>query len=343
MAKKFLTRELLTKALVTLGIPAVEAKEMLDDPESRLLNAVFRNREAQDCVHTLTRWLYKKADVECKGWQSVLSSEDTFSYALTKDGMAISLPTKQIASEVKELQVRHLFNFDQVSEEFLSRNLEPGAYVIVGRPASGKSTLGQAAMKSLIKAGFSVAAANLMEPISLEMRKFGCVAAIGEQEIAECINILISSDADVIYIDSLRFLAAISKFPARPGGIPGGLDLYATVLDEAAARVGKRAFLVITTNDSRAEVNETYAILMQGAVQGIIVPSEMTASDVGTLQGRGEFSLRGADRTRIPFSATLDSPITLPIGLETLHRVKREQGASEINEVLINKMTNKEE
>lgn len=334
--KKAYTREELRRTLMTGGMSKEEATELLDATDStyKLAEAIFE-AQTDDCLVPLianpSKFLYATAKREWRGINFNAFSNETKNYAeyplsdSRHNPMRIFLPTRELVTnnEVKSLKLKQLFHFDHIGDDYIERELDPGAYVIVGRPASGKSALGRGAMVSLIKEGYSVAYLNVMEPLSREMRAAGCASAILDVEIRAALNAIFRCDSDILYIDSLRFLAAISRYPARTGGIPGGLELYATVFDEAAARLGKRLFLIITTSDSREMTNELYTVLMQGAVQGVIIPRTLIAEDIGTLTGQGEITLRGADRTRTPFTVQLDAPVSLSVGRETLERLKK--------------------
>lgn len=334
--KKAYTREELRHSLMQGGMSGEEAVELLDSTDStfKLAEAIFEGSR-EDCLTPLiinpSKFLYTEARAEWKAIDFAAFAGEQNNYAeyplsdSRHNPMRILLPTKELIpnEKVKSLKLKQLFTFDHLGDDYVERELDPGAYVIVGRPASGKSALGRGAMMSLIKEGYSVAYLNVMEPLSRAMRAAGCSSAILDVEIRAALNALFRCDADILYIDSLRFLAAISRYPARTGGIPGGLELYATVFDEAAARLGKRIFLIITTSDSREMTNELYTVLMQGAVQGVIIPKTLVAEDIGTLLGQGEITLRGADRTRTPFTVQLDAPVSLSVGRETIERLRK--------------------
>lgn len=222
----------------------------------------------------------------------------------------ILFPRKNLGKTVLDLKLSDLV--DLSVERNL--NLMAGGYVIIGGPTAGKTLLASSMQKNVVNklSSDSVLKLDIMEPTTSE----GSISAITDEEIEAAFDQIILSDEKLVIIDSLRFLNAASKYPARQKGISAGLEIYATILDAFFSRLGKIGIFIMSTGDDNHATSKTYANLMQGSLQGVFLPSKLSIEEVGSTLGRGEVSVRGGDRSYIDYSFKLDSEISLALNVK---------------------------
>lgn len=230
------------------------------------------------------------------------------------EGFKILLPESR--SSRKSIKVGLIS--DSLVVPYDNRDLQPGFYAILGKPGSGKSTICRALVKRFISEGVKCAGLKALEPSEPGDKESNFFSLLSVKEIADGFNRLVASDSDVIFIDSLRFFATITKYPAKTGGIPGGLDILVTVLDEALARAGKIGFGVISTNSADNKVMDIYQPILEGSCQGLITPTEVNLDKVGSRIGYGEITIRGHDRSLYPFEIPIDEAISLSVNSNIL-------------------------
>lgn len=212
---------------------------------------------------------------------------------LTKD-VFVGLPTVT-TRQTQTIRLKDVLPItsDFVNSEISGRPLLPGAYILLGGPMSGKSLLINSIFQHLQRLGDAkTCLLHCMEPSTVETRSL-----LTWSEISLGLSALLYSDADIIAVDSLRFLNAASPYPAKRGGINSGLEIYATQLNELCVRANKVGFFVISTSDMSRQVTETYQALLVGSTQGVVVPGRITPDAFGKSVAPIEISLRNGDRS----------------------------------------------
>lgn len=214
----------------------------------------------------------------------------------------------------------------------MDRQLIPGAYVVIGGPKSGKSALIDSIKAEFSGMDISLGYLSIFEPTPLDMIETEELSSLTLwEEIEEGLSCAFMSDLEVILIDSLRFLNAASPYPAKAKGINSGLEIYATLLNSIAERSGKIIFAVLSTSDTDPDITRLYQALMVGSAQGIIAPSRLQSTQIGTKRGEGEVSLRNGSRENQSFQFNTKEVITGPLVLdstEVLQALENGEGSS---------------
>lgn len=213
----------------------------------------------------------------------------------------------------------------RLNEVYSSSNqtLNPGFYGILGRPNAGKSVLLEHLSSSFkTQRGVKVAKIKALEPLIPEELEAGVVSFVTAKEVSIALGLLLSSDADIVLLDSLRFYGTVSDYPAKPGGIPGGLELLTTVLDEAFSRAGKICFGILSTNSNDDRVLDIYRPLLEGSCQGLLIPVSVGIDKIGSTEGYAELTRRGEDRTYYSIRFNLENKITLTAKEESIRRFR---------------------
>lgn len=160
-----------------------------------------------------------------------------------------------------------------------------GIITVMGGPDAGKSSLANHIADSL-----GITPIIAMEPIQNPDQPF----LIGPSASALGIVSMLYVHDDVLIFDSGRFLRGISDYGLGEKGLPIGLSLFLTDLNNLFVYCKKRCFLVVSTESNREDYNTAYYELMRGAVNGVIQP------EVGSQSGLLE--MKPANRIPIPYT-----------------------------------------
>lgn len=160
-----------------------------------------------------------------------------------------------------------------------------GIVAIMGGPDAGKSSLARHIADAL-----GVSPIVAMEPVQDSETPF----LIGPSASALGLVATLYSSEDVIIYDSGRFLRGISDYGLGEKGLPIGLSLFLTDLNNLFAYCQKRCFLVVSTESNREDYNVAYYELMRGAINGVVQP------EVGSQSGLIE--VKPANRIPVPYT-----------------------------------------
>lgn len=193
-----------------------------------------------------------------------------------------------------------------ISQDLQDRSLEPGAYIIIGGPMSGKTLLGTSIYGKLRQnlEREKMAYLQAFEPRNMTIDDSKNVQPLVLWPDISCALTALFNDRSTTHflVDSLRFLNADSAYPAKSKAVNAGLEVYATQLNYLCESFGKVGFFILSTSDSDRSVTDVYKSLLVGSCQGILVPSPLSATQIGTRKGFGEISLRNGNREYREFS-----------------------------------------
>lgn len=186
-----------------------------------------------------------------------------------------------------------------------------GIIAIMGGPDAGKSSIARH-----IGDTYGVEPIIAMEPIQEPDMPF----LIGPSAAALGMVAMLYSGHDFIIYDSGRFLRGISDYGLGEKGLPIGLSLFLTDLNNLYTYCRKRCFLVVSTESNREDYNTAYYELMRGAVNGVIQPS------VGSQSGLIEVK----PANRIPVTYTYGEAKEFE-AVPNLFKIKQEKMLEELN------------
>lgn len=148
-----------------------------------------------------------------------------------------------------------------------------GIIAVLGGPDSGKTSL-----VNYLKDYEEFETITAMEPIVAEEEPFvvgptaSCLALVGT---------LYLQSAFIIF-DSARFVRGVSDYGLGEKGLPIGVSLFLTDINNLLVWARKRVFLVVSTESNNENYNQAYYELLRGAVNGIIQP--ITGSQAGYIE-----------------------------------------------------------
>lgn len=219
----------------------------------------------------------------------------------------LALQPGEVNQDMVHFSVQELFKSNYNEERWFL----PGAYIIIAGPRAGKTVLAQFIHSQLQKLNKRIAPyLNCLEPHVQTESEETVLSAFTWEEISLALTSYLSNEKfDIFVIDSLRFLNAASRYPAKAKGINSGLEIYATQLNQMCVHANKIGFFVLSTSDSDYQITEIYQNLLIGSAQGLIIPKRLKASQIGTQKGEGQISLRGGSREFVDFFFDTDQPI----------------------------------
>lgn len=304
-------------------IPEVDTKSEIKTPAFTASVAEIFDDYAKDFVVAYRQELGLKP----VGFPSVFSTDDFKDTTLDDKGrVAFPRPIIRDYSKVPGLKLGQLLT--HCASDDRDRDLPPGAYVIVGAPAAGKSLL-MSHFHNQLK-DYAVTPLLIKEPVNQELRAKGIRPANDWADISELLGLAFTDESDIITIDSFRFLEAISRYPAKSGGVMGGLGLYATDFDAYAADCGKRLFVIFTLGNDDARTKEEVVKTLVGATAGVFYP--YPPSEGRTETGlSGWYSLRYGDRARKEFQVDVGFEVTGSRKVKTLKETEQSRVAEDID------------
>lgn len=190
-----------------------------------------------------------------------------------------------------------------------------GLTVIMGGPDAGKSSL-----MNHIGAELVVEPTVAMEPIQDPEQPF----LIGPAASALGILAGLYVEDNIILFDSGRFLRGISDYGLGEKGLPIGLSIFLTDVNNLYVYAKKRCFLVVSTESNKEDYNSAYYHLMRGAVNGVISPN------TGEQSGFMEF--KPANRTPVHYTYGDNSSFD---AVPNLFAMRQQQTLEELDKNLI--------
>lgn len=199
------------------------------------------------------------------GFSKIKNLEELYArsnaFASVRFGELFNIPISLKDLEKNEESSYTLADFDiRASKNAL---VPYGIIAILGGPDAGKSSL-----VNHMSQNCECAFISAMEPIQKDDEPFligPTASALG------MVNSLRLKD-EIIFFDSGRFMRGISDYGLGEKGLPIGISLFLTDLNNLAVYCRKRLFLVISTESNRDDYNESYYHLIRGAVNGVIQP-----------------------------------------------------------------------
>lgn len=139
-----------------------------------------------------------------------------------------------------------------------------GLIAILGGPDAGKTSLINH-MQSVMTDFNTVTA---MEPITNPDEPFLVGPTSSCLGLVSCLKLKHS----LCFYDSARFVRGVSDYGLGEKGLPIGVSLFLTDINNLLVYARKRLFLVVSTESNNESYNQAYYELLRGAVNGIIQP-----------------------------------------------------------------------
>lgn len=197
---------------------------------------------------------------------SVKSLEDLYSaaneLATVRFGEQFNIPInfKEIKKQLDSIMKPE--DLGLIIEE--SMNVLPyGIIAVLGGPDSGKTSL-----VKFIAEHEDFCYITAMEPVTDSDESF----IIGPTASCAALVSSLYLDEPNIIFDSARFVRGVSDYGLGEKGLPIGVSLFLTDINNLLVWAKKRLFLVVSTESNNESYNQAYYELLRGAVNGIIQP-----------------------------------------------------------------------
>lgn len=199
------------------------------------------------------------------GFQKIKNLEELYShsnaFASIRFGELFNIPVSLNELEKNEESTYTLADFEIRADK--DSIIPYGITAILGGPDAGKSSLINHMCQHCECAFISA-----MEPIQKDDEPFLIGPAASALGMVNALRL----KEEIIFFDSGRFMRGISDYGLGEKGLPIGVSLFLTDLNNLAVFCRKRFFLVISTESNRDDYNEAYYHLIRGAVNGVIQP-----------------------------------------------------------------------
>lgn len=205
--------------------------------------------------------LYKKiADIETEEHLYQVANE----LASIRFGEQFNIPidvSQILRHEENSLNTNEL---DLKLDKKMEFDIPYGLIAILGGPDSGKTSLVNH-MQSVLTDYDAVTA---MEPVTNPDEPFLIGPTSSCLGLVSCLKLKNS----LCFYDSARFVRGVSDYGLGEKGLPIGVSLFLTDINNLLVYARKRLFLVVSTESNNESYNQAYYELLRGAVNGIIQP-----------------------------------------------------------------------
>lgn len=199
------------------------------------------------------------------GFQKINNLEDLYAqsnaFASIRFGELFNIPVSLADLKKNQESVYTLADFGIRASK--NSAVPYGIIAILGGPDAGKSSL-----INHMHEHCECAFISAMEPIQQDNEPFLIGPAASALGMVNSLRL----KEEIIFFDSGRFMRGISDYGLGEKGLPIGVSLFLTDLNNLAVFCRKRLFLVISTESNRDDYNEAYYHLIRGAVNGVIQP-----------------------------------------------------------------------